>query len=417
MDCQAASLALTRICLSSDGELRWLAIAQLKKKPLHDYIPDLVLALTSPVSVFTTPVFNEQGEFSGFRQVFSRETVDSVRTLVSDSQVRYFNSYLPVSPQEVDSLLGGKHFLHLRDPSAPFGSRNVFIFKNPDARPLEELFPSQQAEIDVQTALAAIERAILLDMPRQLAAAKYQVSVLDNALTVKKNRVIVELIGDITSCEFVDIPRDVWKWWDGVNETSYSEEKSKRSHYENNYVSVPRYQTTLTNFDPKLLDSKSGYTVQKMSCFVAGTEVQTSRGLRKIESILPGDLVLSKDIPTGELSFKPVIAPTTRKPAKTVILKVDDDTIHATTSHLLWVCGKGWTKAGEIKAGDLLHSAAEPAVVISSTPGAELPTHNLIVADSHTYFVGASRVLSHDVLPRGAVHELIPGQFMLTNNR
>ncbi len=74
-------------------------------------------------------------------------------------------------------------------------------------------------------------------------------------------------------------------------------------------------------------------------------------------------------------------------------------------------------QAGEIKPGDLLHAAAEPAVVIRSTPGAELPTHNLIVADNHTYFVGSGRVLSHDVLPRGAVRELIPGQFMLTNNR
>lgn len=158
-------------------------------------------------------------------------------------------------------------------------------------------------------------------------------------------------------------------------------------------------------------------TVRKQSCFVAGTEVQTARGLRKIETILPGDLVLSKDIATGELCFKPVIAPTTRKPAKTVILKVDDDTIHATTSHLLWVCGKGWTKAGDIQAGELLHSAAEPAVVIGSTPADELPTHNLIVADNHTYFVGTSRILSHDVLPRGAFHELIPGQFMLTNKQ
>ncbi|MFO0939396.1 MAG: polymorphic toxin-type HINT domain-containing protein [Pirellulales bacterium] len=426
MDCQAASLALTRICLSSDGELRSLAIAQLKKKPLHDFVPELVRALTSPVSVFTTPVFNAQGEFSGFRQVFSRETVDSVKTLVSDSQVNYVTGLiptspdalerqLPASPKAIDDLFRANpnsQSIHLYDPNVPMGQRNVYITKQAGAPSLQDVLGSEkQAEFDAQLAIAAMEQAMLMDMPRQLAIAKQQVAVKENELTIQKNRIISELISDITACEFVDVPGDVWKWWDRVNETSYGEAKSMRRRYENNYVSVPRYQAMPT------LGLQYGYTIQKMSCFVAGTEVQTSRGLRKIETILPGDLVLSKDISTGELSFKPVIAPTTRKPAKTVILKVDDDTIHATTSHLLWVCGKGWTKAGEIKAGDLLHSAAEPAVVISSTPGAELPTHNLIVADTHTYFVGASRILSHDVLPRGAVHELIPGQFMLTNNR
>jgi hypothetical protein len=51
---------------------------------------------------------------------------------------------------------------------------------------------------------------------------------------------------------------------------------------------------------------------------------------------------------------------------------------------------------------------------MSTKPSDVLPTYNLIVMNTHTYFVGTSRVLSHDVLPRGSVHELIPGEFALS---
>lgn len=162
------------------------------------------------------------------------------------------------------------------------------------------------------------------------------------------------------------------------------------------------------------LSSRTDYTIEYGSCFVAGTPVNTLRGMRAIETLQPGDMVLSRDIRTGELGDRPVIAATTRVPAKTVILQVDDEELHATTSHLLWGRGKGWVKAGDIQPGDLMHSASVPAVVVSVTPDAVLPTHNLIVADTHAYFVGASRVLAHDLLPRTSVHELIPGHFVLS---
>lgn len=51
---------------------------------------------------------------------------------------------------------------------------------------------------------------------------------------------------------------------------------------------------------------------------------------------------------------------------------------------------------------------------MSSKPSDVLPTYNLIAMDTHTYFVGTSRVLSHDMLSRGSVHELIPGKFALS---
>ncbi len=256
-------------------------------------------------------------------------------------------------------------------------------------------------------------------MLEQMTKLALVASLQDRQLRVSKeneqinqiNRRIATVLTHIVDVEFAAVPRDVWSWWDRYNETSYQQTKFYRKRYGQIAFAAPR---PYTFEQPILGPTRTEFHVYKASCFVAGTKINTLRGLKAIESVMPGDMVLSCDIRTGELGYKPVICGTNRDPAKTVILKVDDEVIHATSGHLLWVCGKGWVKAGEIKVGELLHTSAEPAVVVSSSPGPELPTHNLIIADTHNYFVGTSRVLSHDVLPRGAVEEQVPGQMLLT---
>lgn len=42
-------------------------------------------------------------------------------------------------------------------------------------------------------------------------------------------------------------------------------------------------------------------------------------------------------------------------------------------------------------------------------PAEPAPTYNLVVADFHTYFVGKSGILSHDVLPPKPTNKLVPG--------
>lgn len=256
------------------------------------------------------------------------------------------------------------------------------------------------------------EESALIEAVTKAAAnatmfARVASAAAENQVIQGRNTRIANVIEEVGEVEFRILPGDVWKWWDEYNETDYQRSKRQRSRRESLGFVAHRYHdySALTNRE---------YTIEYGSCFVAGTPVNTLRGMRAIEPLQPGDMVLSRDIRTGELCYRPVVTATTRAPAKTVILQVDDEKIHATTSHLLWVSGKGWVKAGDIEPGDLLHSASEPAVVMSVTPDAVLPTHNLIVADTHAYFVGASRVLSHDVLPRTSVHELIPGHFVLT---
>ncbi len=409
IDHPESSLALLRIAvLYPNDQVTELAIEGLKKKPLHDFVPEMLSAMSSPILGMTVPVFDSRGALTGFRQSFAKEEVDQVRTFNFDTALVTRSVGLPVSTQSGEFVQKtSRPNLLARDASKPFGQRNTWGYT-------AEHTPILQS--DPKEAQAFFEQSMMLEQMTKLAMVA---SLKDRQVRVAKeneqinqiNRRIATVLTHIVDVEFATVPRDVWSWWDRYSETSYQRTKFYRKRYGQIAFAAPR---PYTFEQPILGPTRTEFHVYKASCFVAGTKINTLRGLKAIESVMPGDMVLSCDIRTGELGYKPVICGTNRDPAKTVILKVDDEIIHATTGHLLWVCGKGWVKAGEIKVGELLHTSAEPAVVVSSSPGPELPTHNLIIADTHNYFVGTSRVLSHDVLPRGAVEEQVPGQMLLT---
>ena len=145
------------------------------------------------------------------------------------------------------------------------------------------------------------------------------------------------------------------------------------------------------------------------SCLVAGTPVWTEHGLAPIEQLRVGDRVLAKDIETGELVYKPVLHTTVRPPSPTFVFTVGDDSITASLGHNFWVSGAGWTKTRELRDGQPLHTATGMTRVSHVESAAEEKTYNLVVADFHTYFVGRSHILSHDVLPPRPTNKLVPG--------
>ena len=142
------------------------------------------------------------------------------------------------------------------------------------------------------------------------------------------------------------------------------------------------------------------------SCFPCGTMVWTLTGPSAIENIKPGDQVLAQNPRSGELAFKPVLAPTELKPSERIKIGLGSDTITATRGHPFWVCGEGWKMAKELKAGQRLHTVSGAATIdgLAQLPPAERwetadnLSYNLIVDDFHTYFVGEQKVLVHDIL-------------------
>ncbi|MBS0203706.1 MAG: hypothetical protein JSS49_12445 [Planctomycetes bacterium] len=146
------------------------------------------------------------------------------------------------------------------------------------------------------------------------------------------------------------------------------------------------------------------------SCLVAGTPICTDRGLIAVDQIQVGDRVLSKNITTGEVDYKPVEHTTVRSPVPVKRFVVAGEPIIASAGHHFWISGHGWTKTRELKTGLPVHTATGMSRIESAADEPDLaPVYNLIVADFHTYFVGPSMVLSHDVTHPAPTNIKVPG--------
>ena len=130
--------------------------------------------------------------------------------------------------------------------------------------------------------------------------------------------------------------------------------------------------------------------------------MQAQGGLRTIETLQVGDLVLSQNTATGELKFEPVIAVHKNKPNPTLKIAIDQESIVATGIHRFWKVGSGWTMARELKAGDRLRMVGGVAAIESITPDATQPVYNLDVASNRNFCVGKAGLLVHDFTLRAA---------------
>lgn len=91
------------------------------------------------------------------------------------------------------------------------------------------------------------------------------------------------------------------------------------------------------------------------------------------------------------------------------VFRAGDETIHCTGGHLFWLTGTGWSKARDLEPGQRLHALEGSLAVESNKLQGTATVYNLVVADFHSYFVGRSRILSHDVNPREATIARLPG--------
>ncbi len=118
---------------------------------------------------------------------------------------------------------------------------------------------------------------------------------------------------------------------------------------------------------------------KETACFPAGTRITTDKGLKRIEDIQVGDMVLSKhESGIGEQEFKPVIRTVVHhnKPIFELTYAIVEATTkenglsdkkilnlsskgqvyitRATPNHPFWVKGQGWTSLDKLEKGQLL---------------------------------------------------------------
>ena len=136
-------------------------------------------------------------------------------------------------------------------------------------------------------------------------------------------------------------------------------------------------------------------------CFVSGTKILTSSGLVAIENISSGDWVWAENPETGEKELKQVVQTFVNETDELVHVYVNGEEIITTPEHPFYVPNKGWTSAIELRAGDVLVLQNGEYVVVEKIQHEILENsvtvYNFEVEDFHTYYVGDSSLLVHNV--------------------
>jgi hypothetical protein len=228
-----------------------------------------------------------------------------------------------------------------------------------------------------------------------------------NETTKVTNERIASVLRTVTGATLPADPAAWWAWWTEQSEVFVEGDKPTATvHHMVSYNVVDR---GLQNVQSSRQDSLSSPIQPRYDCFAAGTPVWTEQGQITIERVRVGDLVLARDVESGELAYKPVVRTTIRPPGQLVKVRVGTETFETSGGHLFWVSGQGWVKSRELQSGMVLHTAAGPARVSEVGKGGHAQSFNLIVADFNTYFVGAQKVLSHDNTVKRAVNCVVPG--------
>jgi hypothetical protein len=247
----------------------------------------------------------------------------------------------------------------------------------PEANAAAAVAPGNIVPISI-TAGGGPSRA--LSRAANLAAATQNQARLLNAEADEMNRRVAAVLNVTAGTRLDATPQVLWQQWQEFNELKFDIEAEEVHIYITN-INEPSYK----------------------SCLAPGTPVWTQTGKRAIEEIVPGDLVLSQNPATGELDYRPVLRTTLGDPTEVKTLVAGKDRITATLGHRFWVGGRGWQMAKFLQPSTRLHSLHGPVAVEAVEAADDMACHNLVVEGLHTYFVGESQLLVHDLeCPRPA---------------
>jgi hypothetical protein len=359
----ATTYLLTRQAIAhSSPRIREAAAGELGGRELHAYAPRLLAMLSMPIRSEVEAIVTAKGEVTGYRQVFERVAMDRNHVMGSETA-------------QITKKDGREKFLSSS-------------LTNPPANP-QRARTQDEAQ---QMAKASLSPSSL---------AQQQIALRLNEHIALRNEHVFNILRIATRRDLPSDPQEWWKWY----EDQIGVEVTGRDYHETEQL---RARMVDSGYN-KLLPPRPPYVPGRCECFVAGTRVTTHRGSVEIERIRLGDLVLSKDIESGALAFRPVLQTTVRQPEALVEIRASNDILRCTAGHFFWVSGKGWTKAGELKQGMILHGAENPTRIDEIKEADKEKTYNLRVADNANYFVGNARILSHDVSSRGPSEMAVPG--------
>jgi hypothetical protein len=400
--------ALVRIALAHPSvDVQALAAEALRKYPEAYYVPDLLAMLSSEIQVENQLVIQPNGNIgliTLFRsELQNRKQLQRAQKLVS-----------------VVSQFSSNHSATLYDTTTADMSYWSEYWKVSKSHPVN-LGTVSAGNSSLKVGSAANSTYVPQDVARSVAENLHEQGKQQERAVAQKNRElkvnmnrICTLLRSTTGADIGDKPELWWNWWNDRNER-YQGNKPTAFSYAEQREKIVVSSETYSNVSAEHRHALGHMQIQ-YSCLVPGSLIQTATGLVPIETIQIGDLVVSQDVETAELTLKPVILTTIRPPKPTLKITAGKDTIEATGGHLWWVSGLGWVKSRDLKPGMMLHTATGTteveSLVANPTPQ---PTHNLVVDGFHTYLVGPQRVLSYDNTQVKPTLRQVPGHGQIAN--
>lgn len=364
------SIALARqAAFSQSPTVRVAANETLKDRKLEDFVPPLIALLSTPVQMQT-----QSAElFVLFPTLRNRAAPGRPPIWVPIEVCRGALFYSYVLARETDNQFQVARFQRL------WTFAGVGYQLGTDATRIRS---DQSRAMDDELYL------------REAQVARY------NERTQELNSRIATSLSAVSHRDASSEPDVWWQWWLDYNELDSSSQKRVVRVSEDDFQSTQVVGVNPIDF------SIRGVTG---SCFVAGTPVWSESGIAPIESVHAGDRVLSKNAETGELSYALVIGTTVREPHPTFNLTIGSESFQATAGHRFWISGGGWLMSKQLETGTPLHTATGTAAVGPVTDAGPAKTYNLVVENTHTYFVGRQAVLTHDVTIPQPTNRIVPG--------
>jgi hypothetical protein len=413
---QRATYSLTgQSVFATQAEVRAAAAVELRKRPLHDFVPLLLAGLANPIEFEFAVAFDPRLGVAQYQSVARQEGRDAI------TEIDYADSASGLFPKVVgrhDTVVGHSTSIDIKHIK-PTTSTD---WRNESASATVLMGARKSGEFKAISYALASERAAdeVNNRNERIDLANSRVGSVLEQVTGNSPRLgsdhdeDADVIPQSASAKRASSVADYWwDWWADYNE-SYSPPKQVTvTRYSlGSVAAADQYQVTysqvntVNRYDSTYKPPKVTY---RRSCFGGGTPVATDLGAIAIEKLRVGDRVLAQDADTGELSFKPVLGTTVRPPVDMVLVTTTRGELRTTRGHPFWIVGKGWRMAKELQVGDRVVSLGGSATVTALAKQPAEPAYNLIVADFGTYFVGDGRILVHDNTPRLPTPVAIPG--------
>lgn len=235
----------------------------------------------------------------------------------------------------------------------------------------------------------------------------YTINANASAETSNKGKLTISIASSNTTDEFNKVKYIIYK----KNNTEYVKiHETVLTNKSNNF--------TLNYYDESFSNSKDmyykveAYTENNLKigekefthlffCFVAGTKVKTENGFKNIEDIKIGEKVYSFNLDNNEIELKEVLELIHSSAKDTYKLTIGGKTVEMTSKHQVYIVDKGWTRAYNIKIGDMMLSASGDKVKITNIEHIKydepIDTYNLTVEGNSNYFVTDIQVLVHNM--------------------